>query len=150
MVVLAIIIFAPSSWINQIQTSNIQKCNSFTGQLSQTLSGEDAAPSYIAASQTGLVISAVLGVLGVVLIVVGTVKNPGTPNVKESQPQMKMEQFVPTPTTQGPINKNCKVCAHAIRWPSQVCSQLVGRNTDVTEIFVDPTNSLGLNHTNRP
>lgn len=39
----AIIVFTPSSWINGVQSSNIQKCNSFTGQLSQTLSQEDSA-----------------------------------------------------------------------------------------------------------
>ena len=58
MVVLAVILFAPSSWIKGVQSSNVQKCNSFTGQLFQTLSREDSAichiaPALLVMSQTG-------------------------------------------------------------------------------------------------
>ena len=41
MIVLAVILLAPSSWIKGVQSSNVQKCNSFTGQLFDTLSQED-------------------------------------------------------------------------------------------------------------
>ncbi len=58
MIVLAVILFAPSSWIKGVQSSNVQKCNSFTGQLFETLSQEDSAichmaPALLVMSQTG-------------------------------------------------------------------------------------------------
>lgn len=79
MIVLAIIVFAPSSWINQVQSNNVQTCNSFTGQLSQSLSQENTivcnnAPGILAVAQTGMIIAIVLGVLGIALIVIGAIK----------------------------------------------------------------------------
>ncbi|MFY9797939.1 MAG: hypothetical protein WAK17_11225 [Candidatus Nitrosopolaris sp.] len=84
MVVLAVILFAPSSWIKGVQSSNVQKCNSFTGQLFQTLSQEDSAichiaPALLVMSQSVLVVSILLGFLGVALVVVGAIKERPKP-----------------------------------------------------------------------
>lgn len=81
MVILAGIVFGSSSRINQIQSSNVEKCNSFTGQLPQTLSQEDTAichmaPSLLAAAQTGIAVSIILGILDIALVIIGAVKNP--------------------------------------------------------------------------
>lgn len=98
MIVLAIIVFAPSSWINQVQSNNVQTCNSFTGQLSQSLSQENTtvcnnAPGILAVAQTGMIIAIVLGVLGIALIVIGAIKNP---QQQPSQPQEKIDQYIAT------------------------------------------------------
>lgn len=100
MIVLAIIVFAPSSWINQVQSNNVQTCNSFTGQLSQSLSQENTtvcnnAPGILAVAQTGMIIAIVLGVLGIALIVIGAIKNPAPrPQQQPSQPQEKIDQSI--------------------------------------------------------
>ena len=84
MIVLAVILFAPSSWIKGVQSSNVQKCNSFTGQLFETLSQEDSAichmaPALLVMSQTVLVVSILLSVLGVALVIIGAIKERPKP-----------------------------------------------------------------------
>ena len=84
MIVLAVILFAPSSWIKGVQSSNVQKCNSFIGQLFQTLSQEDSAichiaPALLIMSQTLLVVSILLSILGLALVVIGAIKERPKP-----------------------------------------------------------------------
>ena len=120
MIVLAIIVFAPSSWINQVQSNNVQTCNSFTGQLSQSLSQENTtvcnnAPGFLAVAQTGMIIAIVLGVLGIALIVIGAIKNPAPrPQQQPSQPQEKIDQYIATQSY--PRVTVCKFCNKEVKW----------------------------------
>jgi uncharacterized membrane protein len=80
LLILGVIIFFFSSFINSVQSNNMQQCNSLSGRLGQSLSNEEAqtcsrAPAYQSLGITGILLSVAMVVIGIVLIVVGAVKS---------------------------------------------------------------------------
>ena len=97
LLVVGVIIFGFSSNINSIQSNNIQKCNSLTGQLGQSLSQQNTeicshAPGLQSFSMSGMLLGGLLALIGVILAIVGAIVG----NRKKPQPQ---QQFQPPPTT---------------------------------------------------
>jgi uncharacterized membrane protein len=107
LIVLGIIIFGISSWIQNIQSNNIQQCNQLSGQLAQSLDNNAAttcsnATSYLAAANTGIVVAIIMIVVGIALTISGTV-------LRKTE-TAKMEQY-DIPSTQP-----CKTCGKSINW----------------------------------
>jgi hypothetical protein len=76
LIVLEIIIFGVSSWIQNIQSNNVQQCNGLSGQISQSLSSENAeicnrAGPLLAAANTGIVVAIIMFVVGIALTITG-------------------------------------------------------------------------------
>ena len=78
LLILGIIIYFISSFVNSVQSNNMQQCNSFTGQLGQSLSQENAeicrgAPAYLSISGTGILLAIIMSIIGIALIIFGVI-----------------------------------------------------------------------------
>jgi hypothetical protein len=56
----------------------MQQCNSFTGQLSQSLSQQNAqicgrAPAYQSIGSIGIILSTIMSIIGIALIIIGAI-----------------------------------------------------------------------------
>ena len=107
MIVLGIIIFGISTWIQNVQSNNIQQCNQLTGQLAQSLDSKTAttcsnATSYLAAVNTGIVVAIIMIVVGIALTLSGAL-------LRKTE-TAKTEQY-DIPSTQP-----CKACGKSIKW----------------------------------
>ena len=83
LLILGVIIYFFSSFINNVQSNNVQQCNSFTGQLGQSLSQENAqicgrAPAYQSLSGAGILLAIIMSIIGIALIIIGTLKSKKT------------------------------------------------------------------------
>lgn len=80
--VLGILIFAASFYFYNVQTDNIEYCNSFLGGLQGTLDPETAqscsnAGAFQAGSMGGMFLGGALGIIGLILAIVGAVQQGG-------------------------------------------------------------------------
>ena len=112
LIVLGIIIFGISSWIQNVQSNNIQQCNQLTGQLAQSLDSNTAttcsnATSYLAAANTGIVVAIIMIVVGIALTVSGLLLRK-TETTKMEKPETEQCNI---PSTQP-----CKACGRSIEW----------------------------------
>jgi len=106
LIVLGIIIFGASSWIQNIQSNNVQQCSGLSGQISQSLSSENAeicnrAGPLLAAANTGIVVAIVMIVVGIALTLSGAL-------LRKTE-TTKTEQYVPS-------TQPCKACGKSIEW----------------------------------
>jgi ABC-type amino acid transport system permease subunit len=80
-----IVLFILPNIINNIQSNNLAECGSLTGQLGQTLDQHQAEickpPRYQSFASTGLIVGIIMLALGIVLIIIGVLKE-GTPKVR--------------------------------------------------------------------
>ena len=81
--IVGIIVFAIGTYIQSVQSSNVQQCQSFTGELGQFFSPENSdvcqrAPSLLMMSLTGIVAGIVMIVIGGVLSAVGAIRKSPT------------------------------------------------------------------------
>lgn len=91
LLIIGIIIYGLANGINNIQTQNMRQCNTFTGQLSQSFSRQQAeicsrAPAYQSFSAAGIFLGIVLGIIGVALVIIGAISGRRT---KEYTPPKK-------------------------------------------------------------
>jgi len=105
LIVLGIIIFGVSSWIQNIQSNNVQQCNGLSGQISQSLSSENAeicnrAGPLLAAANMGIVVGIALTISGPLLRKTEKTKTETT----------KTEQY------DIPSTRPCKACGKSIEW----------------------------------
>ncbi len=112
LIVLGIIIFGISSWIQNVQSNNIQQCNQLTGQLAQSLDSNTAntcnnATSYLAAANTGIAVAIIMIVVGIALTISGALLRKTEATKMETT---KTEQYN-IPSTQP-----CKACGQKIKW----------------------------------
>ena len=112
LIVLGIIIFGISSWIQNIQSNNIQQCNQFTGQLTQSLDSNTAvtcsnATSYLAAANTGIVVAIIMIVVGIALTISGALLRK-TETRKTGTTKTEQHDI---PSTQP-----CNACGKSIEW----------------------------------
>jgi uncharacterized membrane protein len=78
LLILGVTIYFVSSFVNSVQSNNMQQCNSFTGQLGQSLSQENAeicrgAPVYMSISGTGILLAIIISIIGIALIIIGAI-----------------------------------------------------------------------------
>ena len=83
LLIFGVIIFFFSSYISSVQSNNMQQCNSFSGQLSQTLSQENAqicnrAPAYQSLGGAGILFAIIMSIIGIALLIIGAVKSKKT------------------------------------------------------------------------
>jgi uncharacterized membrane protein len=79
LLILGVIIYFFSSFVNTVQSNNMRQCNSFTGQLGQSLSEQNAqicsrAPAYESLSGTGILLAIVMSIIGIALIIIGAIR----------------------------------------------------------------------------
>lgn len=77
--VLGIIIFAASMFFHNVQTGNLEYCNSFAGGLQQGLDSQTAqqcssAGGIIAAAMGGMLLGGAMALIGLILVIVGGVQ----------------------------------------------------------------------------
>jgi uncharacterized membrane protein len=112
LIVLGIIIFGISSWIQNVQSNNIQRCNQLTGQLAQSLDSNTATTCsnstfYLAAANTGIVVAIIMIVVGIALTISGALLRKTETSKTETA---KIEQYDIPPT------QPCKACGKSINW----------------------------------
>jgi uncharacterized membrane protein len=78
LLMVGIIIVGVGMTVSSIQSNNLGRCNTFTGQLGQSLDPETAeicasAPVYQGMSNAAIIIGFILSVLGIVLVILGAV-----------------------------------------------------------------------------
>lgn len=79
-IIIGIIIFVIGFYIQSIQSSNVQQCESFTGELEQFFSSENSdicqrAPSLIMISSIGTIAGIAVIAIGGILSAVGATKS---------------------------------------------------------------------------
>jgi hypothetical protein len=155
--VLGILIFAASMYFYNIQTGNVEYCNSFLGGLQGSLDPETAqtcsnAGAFQASALGGMLLGGALAIIGLVLAIVGAVQQGGKRRKDVSEKPMQTSissSQQETPSSQqesnlrswllspydkqihtSPNNTNiiyCRYCGELRPTRDQVCS-LCGRN----------------------
>ncbi len=96
--VIGIVVFATGSYIYSVQSSNVQQCQSFTGELGQFLDPEVSDACRTAPSS--IMMSLIAVIAGIVMIVIGGVLS-GVGALRKSP-----SQIAPTTTQSGQVNSS--------------------------------------------
>jgi hypothetical protein len=140
--VLGIIIFATSLYFYNVQTDNVEYCNSFLGGLQGSLDPEAAqacsnAGAFQAGALGGILLGGALAIIGLILAIVGAVqqgkkrkvvsKEPVQTSISSPQQEISSQQEIHT----SPNNMNtiyCRYCGELRPRRDESCS-LCGRSS---------------------
>jgi uncharacterized membrane protein len=127
LLLIGIIIAGAGMTISSIQSNNLQRCNTFTGQLGQSLDPETyeictSAPMYQGISNAAIIMGVILSIIGIVLVVLGVVS-------RSKRKEQRNEDIAYSPNASVSDTKiYCRYCGKERDTLGEFCSRC-GRNS---------------------